>query len=239
MLEDAGFRRHRAAQSISAADGRFTISASSTRRRVGSSKSSPRLREEIRAGTPVVGLEPSCVAVFRDELSTFSRTIIDAQRLSKQTFTAQRISGETARRIFIRRSSQRKALVHGHCHHKAVMKMACEEKLLDQIGLDCEMPDTGCCGMAGAFGFEAEQYEVSIACGERVLLPAVREACKDTLIIADGFRAASRCGKPPTRAAAFGRGSADGFARRKKWRARRLSGEELHHADAGASFARE
>ncbi|MGH8093202.1 MAG: hypothetical protein ACREIF_07005 [Chthoniobacterales bacterium] len=81
----------------------------------------------------------------------------------------------------------RKALVHGHCQHKAVMKLDCEKKVLAEMGLDCDLPDSGCCGMAGVFGFETEHYDVSIACGERVLLLEMRKAAKDTLIIADGF----------------------------------------------------
>ena len=144
------------------------------------------LRDEIRAGTPVVGLEPSCVAVFRDELCNLFPHDADAKRLKDQTY----ILGE-----FLEKKAphyqppklQRKALVHGHCHHKSVLKMKAEEKLLERIGLVCDLPDTGCCGMAGSFGFEADKYGVSKAVGERVLLPAVREANKDTLIIADGF----------------------------------------------------
>ena len=67
------------------------------------------------------------------------------------------------------------------------MKMNDESDLLKKLGLDCEMPDSGCCGMAGAFGFEKEHYNISIKCGERALLPAVRKASKDTILIADGF----------------------------------------------------
>jgi hypothetical protein len=78
-------------------------------------------------------------------------------------------------------------VVHGHCHHKAIMRMGTEEAVLRKLGLDYELLDSGCCGMAGAFGFEKDHYDVSIKCGERVLLPAVRKAAKDTLIIADGF----------------------------------------------------
>jgi hypothetical protein len=81
----------------------------------------------------------------------------------------------------------RKAVVHGHCHHKAVMKTDAEESVLDKLGLDFEVLDSGCCGMAGSFGFEREHYDVSVAVGELVLLPAVRAAAKDTLIIANGF----------------------------------------------------
>jgi len=81
----------------------------------------------------------------------------------------------------------RKAIVHGHCHHKAVMKMDAQEAVLTKLGLDYQVLDSGCCGMAGAFGFERDHYDVSMKIGERVLLPAVREASTDTLIIADGF----------------------------------------------------
>jgi len=82
---------------------------------------------------------------------------------------------------------QRKALVQAHCHHKAIMRFASEEAVLRRMGLDYEHPDSGCCGMAGAFGFEQKNYEISMRVGERVILPAVREADADTLIIADGF----------------------------------------------------
>jgi hypothetical protein len=82
---------------------------------------------------------------------------------------------------------QRTALVHGHCHEKAVLNFDCEKELLKKMGLEFYCPDTGCCGMAGAFGFEKKHIDVSLACGERVLLPAVRDASRDTLIIADGF----------------------------------------------------
>jgi Fe-S oxidoreductase len=78
-------------------------------------------------------------------------------------------------------------LLHGHCHHKALMKMTDEEALLKKMGAKLTMPDSGCCGMAGPFGFEAKKYDVSMAIGERVLLPAVRNAPADALIVSDGF----------------------------------------------------
>jgi hypothetical protein len=81
----------------------------------------------------------------------------------------------------------RKALVQAHCHHKAIMKLDAEESLLRKLGLDFSMPEAGCCGMAGSFGFEERHYDVSLKCGERALLPAVRAAADDTLIIANGF----------------------------------------------------
>ena len=81
----------------------------------------------------------------------------------------------------------RKALVHGHCHHKAIMKMTAEESVLRRLGIEFTAPAPGCCGMAGAFGFEKDKYDVSKAIGELELLPAVRQAPTDWLIVADGF----------------------------------------------------
>jgi Fe-S oxidoreductase len=81
----------------------------------------------------------------------------------------------------------RKAVVHGHCHHKALMKMTDEESVLRKMNVEYQAPAAGCCGMAGSFGFEHEKYDVSIAVGELELLPAVRNAPPDSLIIANGF----------------------------------------------------
>jgi len=81
----------------------------------------------------------------------------------------------------------RKALLHGHCHHKSLMKMTAEESVLRRLGVDFQSPAPGCCGMAGSFGFEPDKYELSVAIGELELLPAVRQAPPDWLIIADGF----------------------------------------------------
>jgi FAD/FMN-containing dehydrogenase/Fe-S oxidoreductase len=145
------------------------------------------LREEIRAGTPLVGLEPSCTSVFRDELTNLFPNDQDALRLKSQTYTLGEFLQKVAKDYELPKL-ERQALMHGHCHHKAVLHTHAEEATLAALGINYDMPDTGCCGMAGAFGFEkGEHYEVSIKAGERVLLPAVREASKDTLIIADGF----------------------------------------------------
>jgi len=144
------------------------------------------LEPQITEGIPIVGLEPSCVAVFRDELLNFFPNDENARRLSKQVFL---LSEFLERKVPNYQPPQlhRKAVVHGHCHHKAIMGMGAEEAVLKKLGLDFEILDSGCCGMAGAFGFEKDHYDVSIKCGERVLLPAVRNAAKDTLIIANGF----------------------------------------------------
>ncbi|MDQ6661617.1 MAG: (Fe-S)-binding protein, partial [Chloroflexota bacterium] len=144
------------------------------------------MRSYIRDGIPIVGLEPSCVAVFRDELVNLFPHDEDAKRLSQQTYLLSEFLTKKAENYDVPQL-QGKALVHGHCHHKALMKMRDEETILSKIGLDYTMPDSGCCGMAGAFGFEKEHYDVSLSVGERVLIPAVQNASHDTLIIADGF----------------------------------------------------
>jgi Fe-S oxidoreductase len=81
----------------------------------------------------------------------------------------------------------RKALVQGHCHHKSLLRFDDENSVLQKLGLDFKVLASGCCGMAGSFGFENDKYDVSVDIGERVLLPAVRQAPRDTLIVADGF----------------------------------------------------
>ncbi|HEY6969184.1 MAG TPA: FAD-binding and (Fe-S)-binding domain-containing protein [Candidatus Angelobacter sp.] len=143
------------------------------------------LRPQIAAGIPVIGLEPSCVSVFRDEMPNLLPHNLDAKRLSEQTFLLSEFLVKKA--DYHPPQLPRKALVHGHCHHKSILKFDSEQELLKRMGLDFEVLDSGCCGMAGSFGFEADKYDVSVKIGERVLLPAVRKAGDDTLIVADGF----------------------------------------------------
>jgi Fe-S oxidoreductase len=140
----------------------------------------------IEAGIPIVGLEPSCIAIFRDELVNLFPNDERAQALSRQTFLLSEFL-ETRAKNFSPPRLDRKALLHGHCHHKSLMKMTAEEAVLRRVGVDFQSPAPGCCGMAGSFGFERDKYEVSIAIGELELLPAVRQAPTDWLIIADGF----------------------------------------------------
>jgi FAD/FMN-containing dehydrogenase/Fe-S oxidoreductase len=142
------------------------------------------LRSALREGVSVVGLEPSCVAVFRDELINLFPEDEDAQRLSRQSFF---LTEFLVREGFEPPTLPRRAIVHGHCHHKAIAKMTNEETLLAGLGLDFEILDSGCCGLAGSFGYEADHYGISMQIGERVLLPAVRAAAADTLVVADGF----------------------------------------------------
>jgi FAD/FMN-containing dehydrogenase/Fe-S oxidoreductase len=139
----------------------------------------------VDAGVPVVVLEPSCLAAFRDELPNL-------------------LPGEPARRLAGRAVSLAellagdgdgwrpptvggRAIVQGHCHQQAVIGMDPDLELLAAAGVDAELLDAGCCGMAGAFGFEAHHYRVAMAVGERRLLPAVRAAAPDTVVLADGF----------------------------------------------------
>jgi FAD/FMN-containing dehydrogenase/Fe-S oxidoreductase len=144
------------------------------------------LAPAIDAGTPVVVLEPSCAAVFRDEMHEILPANERARRLSKQTFTLGEFLSDRVDPLALPRLDRR-AIVHGHCHHQAVMKMDADQRVLDAMGLDYELLDSGCCGMAGSFGFENGHYDVSRRVGELVLLPAVRRAAADTLVIADGF----------------------------------------------------
>jgi FAD/FMN-containing dehydrogenase/Fe-S oxidoreductase len=144
------------------------------------------LAPELAAGTPIIGLEPSCVSVFRDELHGLFPNDDRAARLGKQMMTLSEFIAAEGDAFPLPRL-ERKALLQGHCHHKAIMKLEPEERVLRRLGLDLDSPDSGCCGMAGAFGFEREHYDVSMRIGERVLLPLVRAAADDTLILADGF----------------------------------------------------
>ena len=144
------------------------------------------LGREIDEGIPVVGLEPSCVAVFRDEAPSLFPFDESIRRLSQNTFLLSEFLASHANGYHPPKL-HRKALVHQHCHHKAVLEKQEETRLLADMELECEVLDSGCCGMAGAFGYEEGHYDVSMAVGERALLPAVRNAQKDTVLIADGF----------------------------------------------------
>jgi Fe-S oxidoreductase len=144
------------------------------------------LRPYIAAGVPVVGLEPSCLAVFRDELTNLMPYDQDAQRLRSQSYMLGEFLEQKAPH-YQPPALDRKAVLHVHCHQKALIKQNHDEELLSKMGLDLEALDLGCCGMAGSFGFEKEHYDVSLAVGELKLLPKVREMDKQTLLVADGF----------------------------------------------------
>jgi FAD/FMN-containing dehydrogenase/Fe-S oxidoreductase len=144
------------------------------------------LRPEIEAGVPVVALEPSCLAVFRDEMPDLFPYDEDAKRLRNQIFTLAEFLQKKAPH-FQPPQLEIAAIVHGHCHQKAVIGTDLEQDLLRKMGLDVTMLDDGCCGMAGSFGFEPEKYDLSMKVGEAGVLPKVRQAAPDALILADGF----------------------------------------------------
>ncbi|MEV7009208.1 FAD-binding and (Fe-S)-binding domain-containing protein [Streptosporangium sp. NPDC051022] len=138
----------------------------------------------LRRGVPIVGLEPSCTAVFRDDAAGLFPHDRDVARLAEQTRTfAELLAGTDGwqpPRI------DRAALAQPHCHQHAVLGYDADRDLLERAGVRLEAVG-GCCGLAGDFGFTAGHMEVSMACAEDELLPAVRAAAPDTLILADGF----------------------------------------------------
>jgi FAD/FMN-containing dehydrogenase/Fe-S oxidoreductase len=143
------------------------------------------LEPEIISGTPIIGLEPACVSAFRDELGSLLPGNARAERLAGQTlFISEFLDRECGDRL---PRAPQSALVHMHCHHHAIIKSDAEKSVLEQMEVDHEILKSGCCGMAGSFGFELGKYDVSTAIGERVLLPRVRQASANTAILADGF----------------------------------------------------
>lgn len=147
------------------------------------------LRPQIEEGVPVIGLEPGCISVFRDELRNLFPGNKTAERLASQSFLLGEFLTQNG---YCPPRLSRKALLHGHCHQKALFGMDADVGLCRALGLDFQLLDSGCCGMAGAFGYEAAHYDVSVKVGELVLLPAVRSAGEDTLIISDGFSCRSQ-----------------------------------------------
>jgi Fe-S oxidoreductase len=144
------------------------------------------LQPYIRAGVPVVGLEPSCTAVFRSDGPDLLPGDEDMRRLSLQT--------QTLAEVLIERAPEwhpplrgGEAIIQTHCHQHAVLSTKADDELLDRAGVKAERLGSGCCGLAGNFGFEKGHYEVSMAAAERVLLPRVREAAPTTTVLADGF----------------------------------------------------
>jgi Fe-S oxidoreductase len=142
-----------------------------------------------RQGTAIVGLEPSCLFGLRDEIPVMlpggaAQTVAGRAMLFEEFLAAEADAGRLSLRF---RDSPGKALLHGHCHQKAFDAMGAVEKVLRLVpGLEVETVQSSCCGMAGAFGYQAETYEVSMKMAELSLAPAVRAAPEDTMIVADG-----------------------------------------------------
>jgi FAD/FMN-containing dehydrogenase/Fe-S oxidoreductase len=141
---------------------------------------------EIERGTPMVGLEPACVTTFRDELPDLFPRDRTAKKLTENAFLLGEFLDRHARDFTLPQVRQ-PAVVQLHCHHYAVLDVEAEKKVMDRLGLDYEIMPSGCCGMAGSFGFESGKYGVSMKAAERVLLPRVRAAKRDCLVLADGF----------------------------------------------------
>jgi Fe-S oxidoreductase len=151
------------------------------------------LADPVSAGVRVVVLEPSCAAVFRDELTNLFPDDLDARRLRAATLS---LGEYLTDRGYQPPPLHRRVLVQTHCHDHAVLQPDCDAELYQSMQLDIDHPDSGCCGMAGSFGYEAgERHDVSVAVGERVLLPAVREADARTIVVANGFSCREQIGQ--------------------------------------------
>ncbi|GAC1643538.1 MAG: FAD-binding and (Fe-S)-binding domain-containing protein [Acidobacteriaceae bacterium] len=144
------------------------------------------LAPQLAAGTPIVVLEPSCATVFRDELTNLLPFDLRAAKLRSQTMLLSEFLVRYAPHYQPRLMAGR-VIVHGHCHHKSTMGMHDEMSILRATGAQVELLDSGCCGMAGPFGFERDKFEISQKLAERVLLPAVRREPAGTIIVSDGF----------------------------------------------------
>jgi FAD/FMN-containing dehydrogenase/Fe-S oxidoreductase len=150
------------------------------------------LRPWLERGTPIVGLEPGCILTFRDELPRLYPNDPLAEALTRQSFMFEEFIAREAP-DFTPPARSATALLQAHCHHRAIVGMETEIALLQRIeGLKLEVLDSGCCGLAGAFGYAKENYEMSRALAERVLLPAIRNSGPQTLVVADGFSCRSQ-----------------------------------------------
>jgi Fe-S oxidoreductase len=143
----------------------------------------------LARGVPVIGLEPSCILGFRDEIPAIipgeASQRLAAHAVLFEEFLAR--EAEAGRLRLALRPVARQALLHGHCHQKAFGAMGAVEAALKLVpGLHVETVESSCCGMAGSFGYGADTIDVSLAMGELSLLPAVRKAASDTLVVADG-----------------------------------------------------
>jgi FAD/FMN-containing dehydrogenase/Fe-S oxidoreductase len=185
VLEDAGFEVRVPSQPVCCGLTWISTGQLGVARRV-LSRTVDLLRDDIRAGVPVVGLEPSCAAVFRSDGPELLDGNEDMRRLSRQTRTLAELLAERAPH-WQPPHLDVNAIVQTHCHQHAVLGSDADDALMRRAGIDAERLASGCCGLAGNFGFEAGHYDVSRAAGERVLLPRVRAAKLSTVVLADGF----------------------------------------------------
>nr|WP_198586860.1 FAD-binding and (Fe-S)-binding domain-containing protein [Glycomyces xiaoerkulensis] len=186
VLESAGFRVAVPEEPVCCgltwiSTGQLRTAENVLRRTIG------RLRPWIEAGTPVVGLEPSCTAVFRADAPELMPESKGVQRLRERFWTFSEALLHHAPDGWDPPALGRAAVVQKHCHHHAVMGFQTDLQVMGKAGLDAEVLRSGCCGLAGNFGFERGHYEISMDCAEQALLPAVRDTGPDTLVLADGF----------------------------------------------------
>ncbi len=186
VLQDAGFRVHVPREHLCCGRPLYDFGMLDQAKRY-LRKILAALAPEITKGTPIICLEPSCASVFKDELTNLFPKDEQAQRLSKQVILFPDFLDKVGYKPKPLTTTTTKAIVHGHCHHKALWSMSPEERLLQAAGLETQVLDSGCCGLAGSFGYEAGHHEISMQIGNRALLPKVREAASDTFVVSDGF----------------------------------------------------
>lgn len=145
------------------------------------------LSEHLRAGGLVVGIEPSCLAVFRSDAVDLLGDDLDLERLRRQSVTLAELLLEHTPGWIPPSLAGVHGLAQVHCHQHAVLGWDADAKLLDTAGAKIQRLASGCCGLAGNFGFEAGHFEISQACAEQVLLPSIRDADPDDVVLADGF----------------------------------------------------
>jgi FAD/FMN-containing dehydrogenase/Fe-S oxidoreductase len=191
VLEAAGNRVHVAAPARNGRPlccGRTFLSAGLVEEaRAEAQRTLEALKPWLERNVPVVGLEPSCLFTFRDEMTVLLPGTADIARNSFlfEEFVAREAEGGRFELPLKRQEGA--ALLHGHCHQKAFGAMPAVERVLRMVpGLQVQTVESSCCGMAGSFGYEAEHYEVSMRMGEASLLPAVRRAPAEALLVADG-----------------------------------------------------
>ena len=143
----------------------------------------------VNRGIPILGLEPSCLLTFRDEYPSLLQSDASKALAAGSWLVEEFLANEAAagRVTLPLRSNETEALLHGHCHQKAIATTRATRAVLDLVpGLTVSEIDSGCCGMAGSFGYEAGHFELSVAMAERVLAPRIRAASSNTLIVANG-----------------------------------------------------
>ncbi|MFE3215673.1 FAD-binding and (Fe-S)-binding domain-containing protein [Streptomyces antimycoticus] len=185
VLEDAGFRVAVPTRAVCCGLTWISTGQLATAKRV-LARTVDTLRPWVEAGTPIVGLEPSCTAVFRADAPELLPEDQDIQRLARQFRTFSELLVNDAPGWQPPKLS-RTATVQTHCHQHAVLKDDADRELMRRAGLVADVLDEGCCGLAGNFGFERGHHDLSMAIAGQGVLPAVRDTSPGALVLADGF----------------------------------------------------